>query len=271
MSRTGRLFQLMDAMRGSRRPVTAAALAEKLGVSERTIYRDMQTLAELGAPVEGSAGLGYLLRSGFFLPPLMFDTDELEALVLGARWVRRQGDPALAQAAANALAKIATATPKDLRDDMADTSLWVPLMRDTPEHDEFVQPAREAIRRHHKMRIQYKDENGASSERTVWPFALAFSKDAASLPPGARCARPTATSASTASRTPKHLQNATLHRATNCSKSGAKKTRLRTTPDRNCQGTLVTIGAFDQTTKEISDAPLSQPTVLQRPPCIAGG
>ena len=174
MSRTGRLFQLMDAMRGSRRPVTAAALAEKLGVSERTIYRDMQTLAELGAPVEGSAGLGYLLRSGFFLPPLMFDTDELEALVLGARWVRRQGDPALAHAAANALAKIATATPKDLRDDMADTSLWVPLMRDTPEHDEFVQPAREAIRRHHKMRIQYKDENGSSSERTVWPFALAF-------------------------------------------------------------------------------------------------
>lgn len=174
MSRTGRLFQLMDALRGSRRPVTAAALAEQLGVSERTIYRDMQTLAELGAPVQGSAGLGYLLRSGFFLPPLMFDVDELEALVLGARWVRRQGDPALAQAAANALAKIATATPKDLRDDMADTSLWVPLVRDTPEQDEFVRPAREAIRRQHKMRIRYHDESGACSERTVWPFALAF-------------------------------------------------------------------------------------------------
>ncbi len=174
MSRTGRLFQLMDALRANRRPVTAAALAAQLGVSERTIYRDMQTLAELGAPVEGSAGLGYLLRSGFFLPPLMFDVDELEALVLGARWVRRQGDPALAQAAANALAKIATATPKDLRDDMADTSLWVPLVRDTPEHDEFVQPAREAIRRQHKMRIHYNDENGSASERTVWPFALAF-------------------------------------------------------------------------------------------------
>lgn len=174
MSRTGRLFQLMDAMRGSRRPVTAAALAAQLGVSERTIYRDMQTLAELGAPVEGSAGLGYLLRSGFFLPPLMFDVDELEALVLGARWVRRQGDPVLAQAAANALAKIATATPNDLRDDMADTSLWVPLVRDAPEHDEFVQPAREAIRRQHKMRIHYCDESGVTSERTVWPFALAF-------------------------------------------------------------------------------------------------
>jgi len=174
MSRTGRLFQLMDALRGSRRPVTAATLAEQLGVSERTIYRDMQTLAELGAPVEGSAGLGYLLRNGFFLPPLMFSVDELEALVLGARWVQRQGDPALATAAANALAKIATATPKDLRDDMADTSLWVPLMGDQPEHDAFVQPVREAIRRRQKMRLHYRDENGHASERMVWPFALAF-------------------------------------------------------------------------------------------------
>ena len=92
MSRTGRLFQLMDALRGNRRPVTAGALAEQLGVSERTIYRDIKSLAQLGAPVEGSAGVGYMLRTGFFLPPLMFDSDELEALVLGARWVRHQGD-----------------------------------------------------------------------------------------------------------------------------------------------------------------------------------
>jgi len=85
MSRTGRLFLLMDALRGNRRPVTAAALAEKLGVSERTIYRDIQTLSGLGAPVEGEAGVGYMLRAGVFLPPLMFSPDELEALVLGAR------------------------------------------------------------------------------------------------------------------------------------------------------------------------------------------
>ncbi|MFL6674155.1 MAG: helix-turn-helix transcriptional regulator [Massilia sp.] len=174
MSRTGRLFQLMDALRGHRRPVTAAALAERLGVSERTIYRDIQSLAQLGAPVEGSAGLGYLLRPGFFLPPLMFDADELEALVLGARWVRRQGDPGLAGAASNALAKIATATPKDLRDHMADTSLWVPLGAPQPAVDAFVKPAREAIRHQHKLRIRYRDEHGAASERVVWPFALAF-------------------------------------------------------------------------------------------------
>ena len=174
MSRTGRLFMLMDAMRGYRRPVTAARLAEQLGVSERTIYRDIQALAQLGAPVEGSAGVGYLLRTGFFLPPLMFDADELEALVLGARWVRHQGDESLSAAADRALAKIATATPRDLRDHMAETSLWVPVGPMPARPDPFVKPAREAIRRQCKLRIAYRDEHNASSERVVWPFALAF-------------------------------------------------------------------------------------------------
>jgi predicted DNA-binding transcriptional regulator YafY len=174
MTRTGRLFQLMDALRGNRRPVTAAQLAERLGVSERTIYRDIQALAQLGAPVEGSAGVGYLLRTGFFLPPLMFDADELEALVLGARWVRHQGDESLSAAADRALAKIATATPRDLRDHMAETSLWVPVGPAPARPDPFVRPAREAIRRQCKLRIAYRDEHQASSERVVWPFALAF-------------------------------------------------------------------------------------------------
>ncbi|MCU6502181.1 YafY family transcriptional regulator [Rugamonas sp. A1-17] len=175
MSRTGRLFMLMDAMRGYRRPVTAARLAEQLGVSERTIYRDIQTLSGLGAPLEGEAGVGYMLKAGFFLPPLMFGTDELEALVLGARWVRRQGDEALAAAANNALAKIAAATPKDLRDDMAETSLWVPLGQDQDNpSDVHVRPVREAIRYQHRLRMAYQDEHGKPSERVVWPFALAF-------------------------------------------------------------------------------------------------
>jgi len=175
MSRTGRLFLLMDAMRGYRRPVTAARLAEQLGVSERTIYRDIQTLSGLGAPLEGEAGVGYMLKTGFFLPPLMFGADELEALVLGARWVRRQGDEALAAAASNALAKIAAATPKDLRDDMAETSLWVPLGQDqTTASDIHVRPVREAIRYQHRLRMSYQDEHGKPSDRVVWPFALAF-------------------------------------------------------------------------------------------------
>ncbi|MES2018561.1 MAG: YafY family protein [Pseudomonadota bacterium] len=174
MSRSGRLFLLMDALRGHRRPVTAAALAAKLDVSERTIYRDIQTLAGLGAPVEGEAGVGYMLRAGVFLPPLMFSPDELEALVLGARWVGQQGDDGLAKAAANALAKIATASPRDLRDTMAETSLWVPMERGVKVSEAFMQPVREAIRHGHKLHFQYRDGAGKASRRDVWPFALAF-------------------------------------------------------------------------------------------------
>jgi predicted DNA-binding transcriptional regulator YafY len=151
--------------------VTAAALAAELRVSIRTIYRDVQTLIGLGAPVDGEAGLGYMLRGGFFLPPLMFDEDELEALVLGARLVERQGDNALAAAAANALAKIAAAAPKNLRDTMADVGIWVVgRARETPA----LRPLREAIRREHKVAIAYSDENGAPTRRTIWPIALGF-------------------------------------------------------------------------------------------------
>lgn len=176
MSRSSRLILLMDAMRAKRVPVTAAQLAQQLNVSERTIYRDIQTLAELGAPLQGEAGVGYVLRRGAFLPPLMFDADELEALVLGARWVRRQGDAALSQAASNALAKIAAASPRDLRDSMAETSLWVPLgaVDGGAPSDRFVQPVREAIRHECRITLAYQDEHGNATARTVWPFALAY-------------------------------------------------------------------------------------------------
>src|SRR5215470_7309503 len=150
MSRTSRLFKLMDALRGHRRPVTAARLAEDLSVSIRTVYRDIQTLIDLGAPVEGEAGLGYLLRAGFFLPPLMFGEDEPEALVLGARWVRGQGDPALAQAADSA-------SPKDLRDKIADTGLWAPRWPTPADQPAGLRTIREALRREHKLTITYVD------------------------------------------------------------------------------------------------------------------
>jgi len=173
MNRTERLFALMDALRRHRRPVTAASLADELDVSLRTIYRDVQVLIGLGAPIDGEAGLGYLLRPGFFLPPLMFSADELEALVLGAQWVARQNDTALTQAASNALAKIAAASPNDLRDAMANTGLWVaPIGGDRTVAD--VKLVREAIRREHKLRIAYVAESGVSSERAIWPIALAF-------------------------------------------------------------------------------------------------
>jgi len=174
MNRTERLFALMDALRRHRRPVTAQSLAEELKVSLRTIYRDVQVLIGLGAPIDGEAGLGYLLRPGFFLPPLMFDADELEALVLGIRWVARQSDTALTQAATNALAKIAAASPRDLRDTLADTGLWVAPLYEAPDTGASLKAVREAIRREHKLKIAYVAESGVPTERAIWPIAMAF-------------------------------------------------------------------------------------------------
>lgn len=174
MDRTERLFVLMDVLRRHRRPITAASLAEEMSVSVRTVYRDVQTLIGLGAPIDGEAGVGYLLRSGFFLPPLMFDANELEALVLGVRWVERQGDEELAFAATNALAKIATAAPQDLRDRISETGLWASPSSLEPSHVPMLKVIREAIRREQTLEIRYEAENGTRSERTIWPIALAF-------------------------------------------------------------------------------------------------
>jgi predicted DNA-binding transcriptional regulator YafY len=174
MSRTSRLFKLMDALRGRRRPITAAQLAGQLSVSMRTVYRDVQTLIGLGAPIDGGAGIGYLLRAGFFLPPLMFGEEELEALVLGARWVQGQGDPALAQAADSALAKIATASSRDLRDRIAETGLFAPRLSRPAAQGAGLHVLREAIRRERKLEIRYLSIAGAETERVIWPVALVF-------------------------------------------------------------------------------------------------
>jgi len=174
MSRTNRLFELIEVLRRHRRPITAVALAQELSVSVRTVYRDVQALVGLGAPIDGEAGLGYMLRPGFFVPPLMFDQDELEALVLGARWVQRQGDPVLAAAAANALAKIAAASPKDLRDHMADTGLWAASRPGETGAASSLHTVRNAIRHEEKLRIIYRDQSEAETQRVIWPIGLAF-------------------------------------------------------------------------------------------------
>ena len=175
MDKTERLFSVMDALRRHRRPVTAAALAEEQGVSVRTLYRDIQTLIGLGAPIDGEAGVGYMLKPGFFLPPLMFSPEELEALVLGARWVEQRPDDGLAGAAKNALAKIATATPEDLRERINNAGLWA-VRTSWTETDStpMLGVVREAIRDEHVLKLSYADERGATTERAVWPIALAF-------------------------------------------------------------------------------------------------
>ena len=174
MNKTERLFALIDAFRRHRRAVTAAVLAEEMDVSLRTIYRDVQTLIGLGAPIDGEAGTGYLLRPGFFLPPLMFDTTELEALRLGAHWVERQADAELARAASNAVAKIAMATPDDLRDQLAAVALYAWPERTEPTRLPVLPTLREALRNERKLSIVYRSPDGAQTERIVWPLVIAF-------------------------------------------------------------------------------------------------
>jgi len=174
LDKTERLFSIMDALRRHRRPVTAAALAEEQGVSVRTLYRDVQTLIGLGAPIDGEAGIGYMLRPGFFLPPLMFTAEELEALVLGGRWVEAQPDAGLAGAARNALAKIATASPEDLRDRIKDAGIWPILMRGPIEAVPVLGLIREAMRDELALHLTYADEQGQQSERAIWPVQLGY-------------------------------------------------------------------------------------------------
>lgn len=174
MDKTERLFAVMDALRRHRRPVTAAALAEEQGVSVRTLYRDVQTLIGLGAPIDGEAGVGYMLKPGFFLPPLMFTPEELEALVLGARWVGAQPDDGLGAAAQNALAKIATASPEDLRDRINDTGLWPVAVWSVKTPMPVLGQVRQAMRTEKALQIAYEDESGRPSERAIWPVQLAY-------------------------------------------------------------------------------------------------
>ncbi|UXN71334.1 YafY family transcriptional regulator [Devosia neptuniae] len=174
MDKTERLFAVMDALRRHRRPVTAAALAEEQGVSVRTLYRDVQTLIGLGAPIDGEAGVGYMLKPGFFLPPLMFTPEELEALVLGARWVGAQPDDGLGAAAQNALAKIATASPEDLRDRINDTGLWPVAVWSNKTPMPVLGQVRQAMRTEKALHICYEDESGRPSERAIWPVQLAY-------------------------------------------------------------------------------------------------
>lgn len=174
MDKTERLFAIMDSLRRHRRPVTAERLAREHAVSVRTLYRDVQTLIGLGARIDGEAGVGYVLRPGFFLPPLMFDAEELEALVLGARWVESRPDAGLSGAAKNALGKIATASPDDLRDRIRNTALWP--VRSNPEQESLplLGLVRAAMRTERTLNIGYADEAGTVTQRAIWPVALAY-------------------------------------------------------------------------------------------------
>jgi predicted DNA-binding transcriptional regulator YafY len=173
MRRADRLFQIVQRLR--RRGVTTARqLAEALEVSERTIYRDVQDLLRSGVPILGEAGVGYALPKGYDLPPLMFNEDEIEALVLGARIVQSWADPKLARAAEDALTKIENVLPARLKDRIPDATLFAPAFHVRRHAAAFMGELRVAVRDRKKVRFAYQDRAAAGSERTVWPLGLFY-------------------------------------------------------------------------------------------------
>ncbi|HWW20136.1 MAG TPA: YafY family protein [Steroidobacteraceae bacterium] len=174
MSRAERLLQLMQVLRRHRFPVSGALLAGELRVSLRTLYRDIASLQSQGARIDGEAGLGYVLRPGFLLPPLMFSQDEIEALVLGSRWVADRADSRLADAARGAISKVAAVLPADLRIELDTSALLIAPSRQIAAGDEELATIRQAIRSERKLVVKYRDLKEQESVRTIWPFALAF-------------------------------------------------------------------------------------------------
>jgi len=174
MSRSARLLDLIQLLRTYRRPVSGAALAQRLDISIRTLYRDIATLQAQGADIQGAPGFGYVLRPGFLMPPMMLSEEEIEALVLGARWVAARTDDELKDAARNALAKIAAVLPADLRHELETNSLLVSPARRPNVGTTDLPAIREAIRQGLKLDIGYADINGRSTSRRIWPFALGY-------------------------------------------------------------------------------------------------
>jgi predicted DNA-binding transcriptional regulator YafY len=173
MARSERLLTLLQTLRRYRRPVSGATLAEETGVSLRTLYRDIASLQTQGADIEGEPGIGYVLKPGFMLPPMMFSQDEIEALVLGSRWVARAADSRLAAAGADALAKIAAVLPADMREAVEQATLVVSIRRVTEDKADLA-VIRKAIRTERIVQLSYGDVNGAISTRRIWPFALGY-------------------------------------------------------------------------------------------------
>jgi predicted DNA-binding transcriptional regulator YafY len=175
LGHSGRLLALLQALRRRRHPVTAATLAREMEVSERTIYRDLSELAAQGAPVEGEAGVGYILRPGLFLPPLMLTEDETEAVLLGLRYVDQRGDDVLATAAENARAKIAAVLSQE-RQDAALTPMAIPGPdgHGFPENKVPLNLLRAVIRTQKRLAIDYIDGEERRTRRVIWPIQLGF-------------------------------------------------------------------------------------------------
>ncbi len=173
MRRADRLFQIVQLIRG-RRLTTAAYLARRLEVSERTIYRDVADLQHQGVPIEGEAGVGYRLGAGFDLPPLMFTHDEARALVASVRMAQVWQDPALVQAGEIALGKILSVLPPAARAAAQAMALYAPPTGLAPAEQATLQTLREAVQARRKLRVDYRDVNDQASDRILRPLGCLY-------------------------------------------------------------------------------------------------
>jgi predicted DNA-binding transcriptional regulator YafY len=173
-TKTERLFNLLQLLRAYRYPVSAQILAEKLKVSKRALYRDIEVLKSQGADIEGEPGLDYQLQPGFMLPPLMFELQEIEALVLGMRWVAKKTDSTLQQAGQQVLDKIRAVLPISLQRELDLSSLMIGPNPVSCLDDKAMVQLRKAIQLQVKIEITYLDIKGQQTQRTLWPLGIAF-------------------------------------------------------------------------------------------------
>lgn len=176
MRRADRLFLIINALRGRRTALPARQLADMLEVSPRTVYRDVADLQLSGVPIEGEAGVGYMLRKGSDIPPLMFSADELEALVAGTRFVRSFAGERLAREAQSALIKIEAVLPPELRERSAKSKIFAPIWRDPAQNRiaAMLDDLHEAVLRRRVLCLEYRDVEGRASTREVEPLCLSF-------------------------------------------------------------------------------------------------
>ncbi|WP_334184679.1 helix-turn-helix transcriptional regulator [Novosphingobium sp.] len=177
MRRADRLFQIIQILRRSSRPVTAADIASELEVSPRTVYRDVADLIAQRVPVQGEVGFGYILDDSFDMPPLMLTPDEIEAAVLGAQWVAGRGDPALANAARDLIAKITRVVPERLRPIIINPAIGTRPAKAPPPDRIDLARTREWIRDGRKLKIDYLDQHGVPTVRVIWPIIIGFLDD----------------------------------------------------------------------------------------------
>jgi predicted DNA-binding transcriptional regulator YafY len=174
MRRADRLFQIIQILRRSPRPVTAGDIADELEVSTRTVYRDIADLIGQRVPISGEAGFGYVLDDTFDMPPLMLTPDEIEAAVLGAQWVAGRGDPTLAAAARDLIAKITSVVPEALRSFVVDPSIATPPAFNVAPDGIDIDRLRAWIREGRKIRIDYRAEDGSETCRIIWPVIVGY-------------------------------------------------------------------------------------------------